>query len=191
MAYCTPHLFLLDSERKIAYMGGFDDNFIEEDVKHHYLVDALEALIAGKPPEVTELARKAVRSSTTNSIEGQGMMSTERFNVVVVCAISTAMAVGLCGCPNTAATPPKTSTSAGSMIGIPVPGVPVPSPQAKAGALSVGEKLEADGISLVVASPAGVEAFVKENKGKVVLVDFWATWCALLEVVSSHGRNAS
>lgn len=53
-ASATPQLFLLDSERKIAYMGAFDDNFVIDEVKHHYLVDAIEAILAGKQPEVTE-----------------------------------------------------------------------------------------------------------------------------------------
>jgi hypothetical protein len=53
-ATSTPQLFVLDGERKIAYMGAFDDNMIESEVKHHYLIDAVDALLAGKKPEVTE-----------------------------------------------------------------------------------------------------------------------------------------
>lgn len=57
-ATVTPHLFVLDQDRKIAYMGAFDDNMLLGEVKHHYLVDAVNALLAGKDPEVTETRQK-------------------------------------------------------------------------------------------------------------------------------------
>ncbi len=53
-ATVTPHFFLLDGTRKIAYMGAFDDNFDVEKVEKHYLVDALEALLDEKEPRVKE-----------------------------------------------------------------------------------------------------------------------------------------
>jgi peroxiredoxin len=53
-ALCTPHVFLLDAERKIAYMGKIDDDIYEEDVTERYLNDAIDAVLAGKTPEVTE-----------------------------------------------------------------------------------------------------------------------------------------
>lgn len=53
-ATTTPHVFVLDRERKIVYMGAFDDNIREADVKEHYVVDALTALLEGRPPAVAE-----------------------------------------------------------------------------------------------------------------------------------------
>jgi len=53
-AIWTPEFFVLNSERKVVYMGGCDDTSAEKFVKHHYLVDALTALIAGESPEITE-----------------------------------------------------------------------------------------------------------------------------------------
>ncbi len=55
-ATCTPHVFVLDQDRKVAYMGAIDDNNNPKQVKHHYLRDALDALLAGKKPpkEVTQ-----------------------------------------------------------------------------------------------------------------------------------------
>ena len=50
----TPHFFLLDGKRRIAYMGAFDDNVKPGKVEDHYLRDAVEALLAGKQPEITE-----------------------------------------------------------------------------------------------------------------------------------------
>ncbi len=50
----TPHFFLLDATRRIAYMGAFDDNRDPKKIEEHYLTDAVEALLAGKKPEVTE-----------------------------------------------------------------------------------------------------------------------------------------
>ena len=51
-AKVTPHVFVLDKDRKLAYMGAIDDNMDEKKVKKHLLGDALDALLAGKdPPE--------------------------------------------------------------------------------------------------------------------------------------------
>lgn len=50
----TPEFFVLDKQRKIAYMGGMDDSSLEETVKNRFLEPAVEALLAGKPVEVAE-----------------------------------------------------------------------------------------------------------------------------------------
>jgi peroxiredoxin len=49
-AKVTPHVFVLDKDRKLAYMGAVDDNMDESKVKKHLLKDALDALLAGKEP---------------------------------------------------------------------------------------------------------------------------------------------
>lgn len=49
-AVCTPHLFILDGARKLAYEGRIDDNWKNPAAATaHDLRDALEALLAGKP----------------------------------------------------------------------------------------------------------------------------------------------
>lgn len=53
-ATVTPHFFLLDGERKIAYMGAFDDQLKMEKVEKHYLIDAVDAVLGGKEPRVRE-----------------------------------------------------------------------------------------------------------------------------------------
>lgn len=53
-ATVTPHVFVLDGQRKIAYMGAVDDSMNHENVKTHYLRNALDAVLAGKQPDVTE-----------------------------------------------------------------------------------------------------------------------------------------
>jgi len=52
-AAVTPHAFLLDGERKIAYIGAIDDDMNAATVKQHSLQDAIDAVLAGKPPTVT------------------------------------------------------------------------------------------------------------------------------------------
>ncbi len=52
-AKVTPHVFVLDGKRKIAYMGAIDDNMSAGKVKKHHLRDALDALLAGKKPSET------------------------------------------------------------------------------------------------------------------------------------------
>lgn len=50
----TPQFFVLDGKRRIAYMGAWDDNAEPARVEEHYLVDALNALLAGRMPEFRE-----------------------------------------------------------------------------------------------------------------------------------------
>lgn len=50
----TPHVFVLDQQRRIAYMGKIDDHLDESKVTERFLRDAVNALLAGKSPEVAE-----------------------------------------------------------------------------------------------------------------------------------------
>ncbi len=52
-ATVTPHVFVLDGRRKIAYMGAIDDSMKADGVKHPFLKNALDALLAGKEPPQT------------------------------------------------------------------------------------------------------------------------------------------
>ncbi len=52
-ALATPHLFIFDSARKLRFQGRIDNSEREDLVKHHETREALDALLAGKEPEVT------------------------------------------------------------------------------------------------------------------------------------------
>ena len=53
-ATVTPHMFVLDKDRRIAYMGAFDDSQNPNKVKEEYVRDAVDALLRGEEPEVKE-----------------------------------------------------------------------------------------------------------------------------------------
>lgn len=53
-AKVTPHVFILDGQRKIAYIGSIDDNMDVKKASKHYVREALDALLAGKSPAVAE-----------------------------------------------------------------------------------------------------------------------------------------
>ncbi len=53
-ATCTPHVFLLDKDRTIAYMGSVDDNMNGSRAEKHYLRDAVDAVLEGEQPDVQE-----------------------------------------------------------------------------------------------------------------------------------------
>jgi peroxiredoxin len=53
-ARVTPHMYIVDGDGKIAYIGAFDDNMNRDKVTKTYVVDAVDALLAGKRPEVSE-----------------------------------------------------------------------------------------------------------------------------------------
>src|SRR5690349_21274022 len=50
-ARVTPHMYVLDAKGNVAYVGAFDDD--QKSPKKHYVADAVDAVIAGKTPEVT------------------------------------------------------------------------------------------------------------------------------------------
>jgi peroxiredoxin len=53
-ATVTPHAFVLDGKRRVVYVGAIDDNMNPKKVEAHYVRDALEAVLAGKPVELAE-----------------------------------------------------------------------------------------------------------------------------------------
>lgn len=58
-ATVTPHVFVLDKDRKVAYMGAWDDNWQNvEGVKKAYTTDAVDAILAGKAPKETETLQR-------------------------------------------------------------------------------------------------------------------------------------
>lgn len=52
-AKVTPHVFVLDKARKVAYIGAFDDNMDADKVESQYVRDAVDALLGGDSIEVT------------------------------------------------------------------------------------------------------------------------------------------
>jgi peroxiredoxin len=51
----TPHVFLFDAARKLAYVGRIDDCWDDASkVKQHELADAFEDILAGRPVKVPE-----------------------------------------------------------------------------------------------------------------------------------------
>jgi len=54
----TPQFFVLDKDRVIKYMGALDDNQTESKVKKTYLRDAVDAILKGDSPEVSETQPK-------------------------------------------------------------------------------------------------------------------------------------
>jgi peroxiredoxin len=50
----TPEVFLFDRDRRLVYHGAIDDSREEEGVTEEYLRDAIEAVLAGDPPPVSE-----------------------------------------------------------------------------------------------------------------------------------------
>jgi peroxiredoxin len=50
----TPEVFLYDGARRLVYHGAVDDARDDTAVSQHYLRDALDAVLAGKAPQVAE-----------------------------------------------------------------------------------------------------------------------------------------
>jgi len=51
-ARVTPHIFVLDQSRNVAYVGAFDDD--QEKPTKNYVADAVDSLLAGKKVETTK-----------------------------------------------------------------------------------------------------------------------------------------
>lgn len=60
-AIFTPEFFVLDRERKVAYMGAMDDATDPQAVKATYVRDAVDAVLAGTTPPVTETIARGCR----------------------------------------------------------------------------------------------------------------------------------
>lgn len=58
----TPHVFVFDAARKLRYAGAIDDSERVQQVKQHYLRDAIAALLADQEPPVSQT--KVVGCST-------------------------------------------------------------------------------------------------------------------------------
>jgi peroxiredoxin len=54
-ARVTPHVFVLDRNRKIAYIGPVDDNQNPKKVSAQHLRDAIDALLSGEEPPATKV----------------------------------------------------------------------------------------------------------------------------------------
>ncbi len=52
----TPEFFVIDQQRRIAYMGSFDDSPMGGEIKQRYVEQALDALLADQKPVVSETA---------------------------------------------------------------------------------------------------------------------------------------
>jgi peroxiredoxin len=50
----TPEVFVFDRDRRLRYHGAIDDSRDEGAVSQRYLRDALEALLDGREPEITD-----------------------------------------------------------------------------------------------------------------------------------------
>ncbi len=53
-ALFTPEFFVLDKDRKVAYMGAFDDNVEPTKIKHAYVEPAVEAALKGSKASPAE-----------------------------------------------------------------------------------------------------------------------------------------
>jgi peroxiredoxin len=50
----TPEVFLFDRDRRLVYHGAIDDSRDEEGVRQEYLREALDAVLSGQEPAVSE-----------------------------------------------------------------------------------------------------------------------------------------
>ena len=57
-AVFTPEFFVFDQDRKLAYKGALDDSTDAEEVKTHYVNDAVSSLLAGTPVKTTEVGAR-------------------------------------------------------------------------------------------------------------------------------------
>ena len=60
-AIFTPEFYVLNKDRKIVYMGAFDDATDVANVKKHFVEDAIEAALSGSKPLVKETIARGCR----------------------------------------------------------------------------------------------------------------------------------
>ncbi len=57
-ARVTPHLYVLDADRNVAYIGAFDDSMNAGKVTKEFVKDAVDAVLAGETPKVQNTRAK-------------------------------------------------------------------------------------------------------------------------------------
>lgn len=67
----TPEFFVLNKERKVVYMGAFDDRDDPKNVTKNFLDDAIAAALAGKRPAVQESLARGCRIRWARVKKGQ------------------------------------------------------------------------------------------------------------------------
>ena len=84
----TPEFFVLDRQRKIAYMGGMDDNSNPAEVKAQYLDPAVAAVLAGQKPVPAEtVARGCMVRCATPAEVADGLIG-EQFDASFFCRLA-------------------------------------------------------------------------------------------------------
>jgi peroxiredoxin len=60
-AMYTPEFFVLNADRKVAYLGAMDDKNKPEDVKEEFLSKTIDSLLAGKKADVKETVARGCK----------------------------------------------------------------------------------------------------------------------------------
>ena len=67
----TPEFYVLDSQRRVAYMGSLDDSPDGKDVTQRYVEDAVNAVLKGNKPAVTETVPIGCRVRIQRNLRGR------------------------------------------------------------------------------------------------------------------------
>lgn len=152
----TPELFVVDAQGILRYHGRIDNHHLLVHVKTHDLRNALNELLAGKPVSVPEakalgciIKREQAAQHGTASVSDRVSLSPSNSLASFVPAYA-----------NTFAPQRRTSPTAKK-------------PVTKAKPAATGT---ASNIALL--KPAEFPKLRDSYKGKVIVLNFWATWCA-------------
>ncbi|MBI1761528.1 MAG: redoxin domain-containing protein [Acidobacteria bacterium] len=153
----TPEIFVVDAQGILRYHGRIDNHHLLVHVKTHDLRNALNELLAGKPVSVPEAKalgciikreQQAVRYGT-----GSG---SDRVSL----SPSNSLASFVPAYANTFALQRRTSPTAKK-----------PMPKAKSASTGAAS-------NIALLKPAAFPKLRDSYKGKVIVLNFWATWCA-------------
>lgn len=150
----TPEIFVVDAQGVLRYHGRIDNHYLPIHVKTHDLRNALDELLAGKPVSVPEAkALGCVIKRTQAAMRGFPASRPNADNAVSTNSV------------------PRLALAFGF-----APQRPNPKPRQAPAKIKPAAATAKTNVALL--KPADFPKLRDSLKGKVLVVNFWATWCA-------------
>jgi peroxiredoxin len=152
----TPEIFVVDAQGLLRYHGRIDNHHLPIHVKRRDLREALNELLAGKPVSVPEAKALGCVIKREQATQRDAASNHERVSF----------------------TPPAFSTVSPFIFAFTQKAQGRTSPTAKKPMTKAKPASTTTASNIALLKPADFPKLRDSHKGKVIVLNFWATWCA-------------